>query len=154
MSSCVTYIPSLIYGGDRCSERKNVLREQGIKLEITSEERHIPLQQKQQQQQQTPANANAADEEKKADREIVITTETVRDRQLEEEESSKSASPQLLNSVGAKDDISVLTAAKSAEEGRGEKQQVSTRLDKIKGNGKSKLCSGLFLVKSVLCKYS
>ena len=152
MSSCVTYIPSLIYGGDRCSERKNVLREQGIKLEVTSEERPIPLQQK--QQQQTPANANAADEEKKADREIVITTETVRDRQLEEEESSKSASPQLLNSVGAKDDISVLTAAKSAEEGRGEKQQVSTRLDKIKGNGKSKLCSGLFLVKSVLCKYS
>ena len=59
--------------------------------------------------------------EERADREIVITG-TVRDRQWEGEERSKSvASAQLLNSDGA---------VKSVEEGRGDTQQVSVRFEK------------------------
>ena len=107
-----------IYDCDGCSERKNVRREQGIRLEITSEERHIPpLQQKQQQQHQTPPAKTIAEADgERADREIVITGTVRGDRQWEEEESSKSAaSAQLLNSDGP---------VKSVEEGRGDTEQV------------------------------
>ena len=120
---------------DCCSERKNILRSQGIRLEITSEERHIPSPLHNQTPPPATIAAAAAADGEKADREIVITgTVRERDRHWEEGAGSKSAaaSPQLLQPGGAD-----LATVKSIEEGSGEKKQVSSRLEISEGqNGK------------------
>ena len=88
----------------------------------------------------------AAPDGEKADREIVITgTVRERDRHWEEGAGSKSAaaaSPQLLQSGGAD-----LATVKSVEEGNGEKEQVSSRLE-IRRVTNCRIFRGLLRVKS------
>ena len=95
---------------------------QGIKLEITSEERRLPLaEQKQQQPPHASASEAAAEEkEERADREIVITGTVRGDRHWEEGEEKRAEAAQFLRS----EDGGGMTATKSIEESHhGEKQQ-------------------------------
>ena len=95
---------------------------QGIKLEITSEERRLPLAEQKQQQPPHAAASEAAAEEKeeRADREIVITGTVRGDRHWEEGEEKRGEAAQFQRS----EDGEIMAATKSIEEvHRKEKQQ-------------------------------
>ena len=127
--SCLTYAKfGSVFDGDwLLRAQKNIVGVQGIKLEITSEERRLPLaEQKQQQPPHAAASAAAAEEkEERADREIVITGTVRGDRHWDGEEkrgevAAAAASPQFQRS----EDGEIMAATKSIEEGhQGEKQQ-------------------------------
>ena len=101
---------------------------QGIKLEITSEERRLPLAEQKQQQPPYAAASEAAEEkEERADREIVITGTVRGDRHWEEGEEKReeaAASPQFQRS----EDGEIMAATKSIEEGHHKEKQQQVRM--------------------------
>ena len=99
--------------------QKNIVGVQGIKLEITSEERRLPLAE-QKQQQPPHAAAEAAEEtEERADREIVITGTVRGDRHWEEGEEKREEAAQFQRS----EDGEIMAATKSIEEGHHKEKQ-------------------------------
>ena len=103
---------------------KNIVGVQGIKLEITSDERRLPLAE---QKQQQPPHAAAEEKEERADREIVITGTVRGDRHWEEGEEKReeaAASPQFLRS----EDGEIMAATKSIEEGHHKEKQQQVRM--------------------------
>ena len=125
--SCLTYAKfGSVFDGDwLLRAQKNIVGVQGIKLEITSEERRLPLaEQKQQQPPHAAASEAAEEKEERADREIVITGTVRGDRHWEEREEKRGDAAQFQRS----EDGEIMAATKSIEEGHHKEKQQQVRM--------------------------